>query len=263
MRLQNIDDIKEIANRYPKTTVFIKYSDIYNYQNPFLSKVLGTPYWEQGAYPMDPDGEPMAFLAQINFEYLLGMSPLFPERGILQFFVSRNSAWGMDFKELYLSGLYSIKYWPAPDNIKFKSLDLSFDDWEAPVEHTLRMHFQPPVVEFCGLKDTYYADIIYGDRTEWSEEMDNFILDTYDNSGSKIGGYASFNEMDPRTYDAFLYNNKLELPENSFPEWILLFQMDSNHPYIHWGEQGTAYWFINKQDLLARRFDRILYTWSC
>ena len=63
---------------------------------PWESKLGGCPYMKDTQeYPMDNQGKPMMFLAQINFEE---MPPLegFPEKGLLQFYIANTDDYGYD-----------------------------------------------------------------------------------------------------------------------------------------------------------------------
>ena len=62
------------------------------------SKVGGVPYLPRdAAYPHNQAGEPLAFLAQINFADMPPL-PHFPTQGILQFYIDANDdLWGLDF----------------------------------------------------------------------------------------------------------------------------------------------------------------------
>jgi uncharacterized protein YwqG len=78
------------------------------------------------------------------------------------------------------------------------------------------------------------------------DEADEFY-DYADNCGSKVGGYAFFTQSDSRDVTQ---------------DWVLLLQLDSD-AHIMWGDCGVANWFIRREDLIARQFNRILFTWDC
>ncbi|MBO4576850.1 MAG: DUF1963 domain-containing protein, partial [Neisseriaceae bacterium] len=61
------------------------------------SKFGGVPYWDlQKPYPVDENGDKLALLAQIDLAELPPL-PDFPEKGLLQFFISNDDLAGMDF----------------------------------------------------------------------------------------------------------------------------------------------------------------------
>lgn len=52
--------------------------------------------------------------------------------------------------------------------------------------------------------------------------------------------------------------------EKSKSDWILLFQLDSdNDAEMMWGDAGTLYFWIRKQDLAAARFDKAWCILQC
>jgi uncharacterized protein YwqG len=61
------------------------------------SKYRGLPYLPKDAvYPLAIDGRPLVFLAQINFAELPQLAG-YPETGLLQFFISDNDLYGLQF----------------------------------------------------------------------------------------------------------------------------------------------------------------------
>ncbi len=260
--------ITEIAKRFPSGMNRITYSNIIEDTDPLCSKVLGIPYWEANhPYPLGPRKQPLCFLAQINFSEMHDLSPIFPKTGLLQFFICSEN-WGLDYDKPYLSNRYFVKYWEDPQLYKYVSTYNNLS-WEAPAVDALKINFGDFELDYCGGSDEYYFDKIYGDFLGNNIETDNMdyalseiLFDLYDNSGSKVGGYAYFTQSDPRI-DNPEHNELLGLLPDADPEWVLLFQMDSDHDDLMWGDSGVANWFITKQDLQERRFDRILFNWDC
>ena len=86
-----------LRNRIEKTlkpTNEIKYISCKT--KPWESKLGGCPYLlNKKDYPLDKYGEPMMFLAQINFEE---MPPLegFTDKGLLQFYITNTEDYGYD-----------------------------------------------------------------------------------------------------------------------------------------------------------------------
>lgn len=63
--------------------------------------------------------------------------------------------------------------------------------------------------------------------------------------GSRVGGYPYFCQDDDRD------------PAKD----VLLLQLDSDES-MQWGDGGTAHFFISEDDLSARRFSAVQYTWN-
>ena len=61
-----------------------------------------------------------------------------------------------------------------------------------------------------------------------------------------------------------LDREKAKSLETGIKDWVLLFQMDSDdNADMMWGDLGTLYFVIKKDDLAARRFDRIWFSSQC
>ncbi|MDH6120269.1 uncharacterized protein YwqG [Kitasatospora sp. GAS204A] len=46
--------------------------------------------------------------------------------------------------------------------------------------------------------------------------------------------------------------------------WVLLAQIDSDDDAdMMWGDVGSLYWLIRREDLAAKRFDKAVFTWQC
>lgn len=87
--------------------------------------------------------------------------------------------------------------------------------------------------------------------------------EAYDNMVEELGnenhwllGYPYFTQSDPREYEEkYRYYD------------TLLFQMDSDYGEeeddILWGDAGVANFFMNREDLKNRNFDKVLYNWDC
>ncbi|MFM8488298.1 MAG: DUF1963 domain-containing protein, partial [Bacteroidota bacterium] len=66
---------------------------------PWQSKIGGLPYMPKNmTWPATPGGQPLFFLAQINFSEMPALSP-FPDKGIVQFFICDDDLYGMDFDD--------------------------------------------------------------------------------------------------------------------------------------------------------------------
>ncbi|WP_268838975.1 DUF1963 domain-containing protein [Streptomyces indiaensis] len=50
----------------------------------------------------------------------------------------------------------------------------------------------------------------------------------------------------------------------TIPRWLLLAQFNSEAAAeMMWGDGGTLYWLLRRQDLGKRRFDQAMFTWQC
>ena len=192
------------------------------------SKVGGKPYW-----PKDAEYPDMIFIAQINLEEVPETETL-PKKGMLQFFVSNESAYGL------FDGAdgYKVVY---HENIG-ESKDICVRDEEyTPV-------IKPGIMNFRKEKEVMsWADRDFPHIPEAIEDS-IYSSDDYNGSGDKILGYPHFTQDDPR--------------ENGSDYDTLLLQIDTSD-FIMWGDDGVANFFINGEDLRNGDFSDVLYNWDC
>jgi len=231
----------------------------------YQSKFGGQAYWPAGKpYPTGKNGQPLVFLAQINFSELDGKLADYPAAGLLQFFIGSDDLYGMDFidKKLSLERYLTMKknfaviYHREIDasataraipGAAAKPDDLLPHRGETAIALTLGRDMATP-------SDYRFKKILapLGNLSEASEE---YAFETLSQAPShKLGGYAAFTQEDPRGYQA------------NEEDWLLLFQIDtdSNKLFeIMWGDAGIANFFIRKADLKALDFDKVWYNWDC
>ncbi|MBD1999458.1 DUF1963 domain-containing protein [Leptolyngbya sp. FACHB-541] len=235
--------------------------------SPWTSKYLGTPYLPKEAqYPYTTDGKSLAFLAQINFSEIPKLEG-YPTSGILQFFISDNDLYGLEFSAPYdpseqfrlqqQQNKFRVVYYPEViEDLSF--LTDSFDflpEFEfLPVYKQCRLEFSLRE-ELVGINDYRFAKLFgenfypLSEDEEPENDMDDQVIFS---SGNKIGGYADFTQQDIR----FLAPSE----EN----WLLLLQIsDAKNADIMWGDGGIGNFFIEEKALEARDFSRVLYNWDC
>jgi uncharacterized protein YwqG len=228
------------------------------------SKIGGIPLWPADQdLPRNSAGEPLFFLAQINFSE---MPPLadFPQKGVLQFWISDDDGFGLDFDEPMNQADFRIIYFENEasvglefsSNNKIPAPDFSFlkkmEGMPIPQNTTYSIDFEP-VMELCPTTDYRFWQKFGEDffekfgKKEWTirEELEDILIAP----GHKVGGYAHFTQEDPRT------------PNDPM---MLLFQLDSDEDSgIQWGDLGVANFFIRHEDLRKLDFSRVVFNWDC
>jgi uncharacterized protein YwqG len=215
---------------------------------PFIqSKFLGKPYLPiDTEYPRDKAGKPMILLAQLNFSEIPQLEN-YPEKGILQFFISGGEWYDMDdYKVIFHEEIKNHQ-----TDFEFLTEDLYSD---SPVNCEHRLSFSKEE-EYGGVQDFRFNFNFNGlDYWEFEEKLNESqkkeIEKLVDNEGHKIGGYAYFTQGDPREYDEKSKND------------ILLLQIDTDEE-IMFGDSGVANFFINKDDLINRKFEKAYFNWDC
>lgn len=231
------------------------------------SKVGGKPDLPvKTEWPKTDDGVPLAFIAQINCEEAAAFdkSGLLPKTGLISFFYSaEQEAWGFD---------------PA-DYDKFSVL---FTDGE-----TLHRREVPGTVP----EDALYIsnEMIFSrslslptneneviDRVIAKDDFDTY-LDVSVGVENQMFGYAN-NVQGEMELECQLVTNGLYCGDSTGyqhkrvsqlkagkKDWVLLFQIGSEDEKtgMMWGDVGRLYFWIKKQDLEMRRFDKSWFALQC
>ncbi|WP_168193903.1 YwqG family protein [Lysinibacillus sp. SGAir0095] len=221
------------------------------------SKFAGYPYLPKShLYPKDSNDEYMPLLAQINFSDL-PINPLFPSKGLLQFFVSNKFSYPIGKKEeLLFQQDFKVRYFTTileknqltedfshlMMNRGFpiqKEMKLEFHKMSEPVSATdyRREKFLHPEE----LKDEFHSDV--------GQTFEGLYLENYLAAEHKLGGYPYFVDCDTRKNSAFL--KKFDL---------LLFQIVSNDEQgIMYGDSGIIKFFINQHALRSLDFSSVYF----
>jgi uncharacterized protein YwqG len=239
------------------------------------SKIGGHPYWPAGKdYPVDDKGEKMMMILQVNCAEAGLKNPL-PERGMIQWFISLNP-----------DRMYGCKGNYDEDGTGFRvvyheNIGESATPVDVPTHGSVDEAFTPVKREVAidvvkedtamGVSDGRFNRLFFDIVKEitgvdhqnkmWYEYMDNDdCLHFEQNMGMKrprhqILGYPVFSQ-DDACRDISQHDT-------------LLFQLDSQFStadrkeLVMWGDMGSGFIFINRDDLAARNFSRAYYCWDC
>jgi uncharacterized protein YwqG len=210
---------------------------------PWESKLGGCPYLEDlKEYPLDKQGKPMIFLAQINLSDLIELKNM-PQRGLLQFFIHNDDCYGYN-------GHCKVKYIEKyiTDENRLVSKNPYEEDYRylLPFNKEGKMHFQlreMPITYSC---ERFYD---FFEEKPFSEEQEEKMWEEFDGAGSRVGGYPYFVQAEPVYYDD--YN-------------ILLLQLDiEDECGIMFGDAGNCNFFISEENLKNRDFSKVEYDWQC
>ena len=233
------------------------------------SKIGGMPYWDKTKeYPVSPDGEKLILLAQINLAELPA-NDSFPEKGILQFFIS-------EMDRPLENGYFRVVFHPEINqNISdedLNSLDIptSLEDWDCfPVAGEASMAFEKVRVSM-GAMDFHYDEMLReaarlsGENIPADEVPFDYLEFTDDECDSEYNlsaghwllGYPYFTQEDPRGCGD---SDKFD---------TMLLQLDCDYKEgrgfeIMWGDCGVGNFFIRGEALAQRDFSEVLYSWDC
>ncbi|MCD1257261.1 DUF1963 domain-containing protein [Paenibacillus athensensis] len=246
---------------------------------PWMSKFGGSAYMAAGqTYPLDAAGKPMRLLAQINLAELPRLD-LFPESGLLQFFIAASDdLHGLSFDDPCDQRNFKVTYVPeaaladaltgAADSAEpatqaadeagreaAAQADSTDGDFPLARELALSLARKDAAVSSADYQfERFFGEEPFAFFEQFGDEeteLSDAYADACSGIGHKIGGYAFFTQSDPR--------------EGRYEDYeVLLLQIDSDHDNgIMWGDSGVANFFIRPADLQNRDFSKVLYNWDC
>lgn len=237
------------------------------------------PTFEAESYDHVVKDRPLTFLAQFNCEALIQFDTehLLPDHGLLSFFYEMDSQrWGFDPKDKGCARVYWF------ENISA----LSAAGFPAEMEEDFRF----PMVKIKPARKTScpsWTDFseVFPDE----EDDDAFHAAWYELTGedleevedrSQLLGWpdviqsSMFDECDLVTQGYYLGSGWNKVPkevlqrakESARDRWMLLLQLDTvecGDFELMFGDCGHLYFYITKEDLAARRFDRVWPILQC
>lgn len=229
----------------------------------FASKLGGVFYSPPGfAWPLTTEQQPMWPLAQLNFAELPHLDG-FPDRGILQFFITGDDLYGMDFDDQTRQSGFRVVYHPEVGDLSFPNPDQPDPaQLTVPFTRSHRISATPATMPMT-VSDWRFEEAI--SQSWWrctgaepAPEMvraaADLLLDATDEApfaGHQLGGHPFFTQDDPRGYTEGLRGHT-----------TVLLQIDSVGD-ICWGDVGVACFLIEPERLSRRDFSTVLYTWDC
>lgn len=219
---------------------------------------IGGPVWlpDGEAWPADADGEPLEFVAQVDFAELPPL-PDFPAAGLLQFFVGRDDLYGAEFDD--------------PGSGAARVL------WRPDGPSGGRLH--PPPTHAEGVSPWQRADVraaglsLAGQPAEHLPAASDWRLDARLEGLLRRPGLKEIEEMrhagdDARPlrhhmggHPAFTqYDFREPGRGDDYDRTLLRLTSDGN---LLWGDCGEANFLVRRGDLLRRDFSSAVFYWDC
>jgi uncharacterized protein YwqG len=232
-------------------------ADRHRETRPWESKIGGVPYQPKAETPpLGSRGQPLHFLAQLNFAEMPPLSP-FPDQGIVVFYIDDAPLFGFNPDDSGSQSDYRVLFFPEviqdADALRTDHpLDRPYEYLPHHPEQSFPLLFEPSE-EVAPVTDYHFWERFGQDFFQRFGTSSWDVLEAYEKlvraEGHKVGGYAYFTQDDPRT--------------SSDPH-VLLFQLDSDQPMdLMWGDTGVAHFFIREKDLRDRRFSSVWFNWDC
>lgn len=239
------------------------------------SKIGGIPYWPADKeFPVDQQGKPMLLLMQVNCAQA-GLRPPLPDHGMIQWFISLNPEWMYGCRGNYDdqgAGFHIVYHDEIGESATPTGVPThdTVDDMLTPVKCEVAIDV---VIEqtAMGVSDGRFNQLFFDIVKEitgaehtgmmWYQYLDNDDCLYFEKElgmgrpSHQILGYPHYSQDEAR--------RSIEIHDT------LLFQLDSQFSTIDrkalvmWGDMGSGFIFINRDDLAARDFTRTYYCWDC
>lgn len=206
-------------------------------------------------WPVDEQGRPLSFLFQINCAEVAPFDEKtqLPEQGLLAFYFQLDDDIDRDHMERYARVLYFDASSAMLSQADFPE---SLPEEYRAQEHGVKIY----------RKDSYpdFEDFLYSNLNNTSFEYDQW--DNYDAAREQLE--PEFSEEDPGLIATSLGYARLVQGSiiDDFDTNVLLFQINSdeeNPEGLMFGDCGVLYFYISRDDLYERRFDRITFEMQC
>ena len=292
----NETEKKNLTQRFleiAKKEIRLSYSKSDKALDATVSKIGGRPAvpadfeWPDytGAICGDPDSEkknrPLSFLAQINLKEIAGMDEehLLPEDGLLSFFYDLETmTWGFDPED---KGSARVFYFPTETALHAADIPDSIS--EELVIPELSVEFEPHI-SLPGYGDN---DELLGISPDEDLDWDEFA-ECRENAGgddiedlTKLLGFPNviqnpmeeeceactrgFRQGNSEDFKAITEDMRADIAAKA-SDWIMLFQMSTIETEgfeLMFGDCGSIYFWIRRQDLKERKFDKAWLILQC
>jgi len=242
-----------------------------------VSKLFGRAWLPRAQQWPEHDGRPLDFLLQVDLSDVAdrpGASVL-PPSGMLSFFYDlKEQPWGFDPKDL---GGFRIIYTPALDEMVPREVPdtecalaeygLTFSDQEM-VPHPESTSARDMTSRFSDSEMDAYFELMEGSEGPYRQgREDGFhhLLGHSQNVQADMQLEAQLVTNGLYCGDATGYRDpRAKGLESGAADWKLLLQLDTDDAAgFMWGDCGTLYYWIRKQDLAEREFGQVWMGLQC
>jgi uncharacterized protein YwqG len=245
---------------------------------PFLPKDFAWPHFEGESYEDGWGNRPLSFICQINIAEAKKFDEenLLPEKGMLYFFYeSASQPWGFDPKDAGSARVFYYEDTAGFETIDFpEDLGEEFRLKERAIEFSAKASY-PSFEEF-----DVYSDFDC-DWEEYDETLKSLGVDTEETEKCKLLGYADIVQGEMLTecertsrglycgdHESYV-NTPAEVQEDiqaHAKDWVLLCQVCSFYSddfELMFGDCGLIYFYIKKEDLKKKNFDKVWLLLQC
>ena len=202
-------------------------------------------------WPLDERNRPLSFLFQINCAEvaLYDKNTLLPGQGLLSFYFQLDE----DIDWYHLERYFRVLFFDTPTALLSRAtFPENLPEWHRLIEHSVKIY----------RKDSYpdFEDFLNSNLNNTSFKFEHW--DEYNAAREQLE--PGFEEVDPSLIATSLGYARLIQGSiiNDFDSNVLLFQFnsdDENPDGFIFMDLGALYFYISRDDLRERRFDRITF----
>jgi uncharacterized protein YwqG len=262
--------IRDYIHKNIKNSIYLSLIEEDTYEEQGTSRVGGYPDLpENFKWPNTKDGIPMTFIAQLNLNEIstCDENNLLPRRGILYFFIGRlEHAYDIEHKVIFIE---------EEENLKLeKTKDITVLEKE---NKEIFKAFKISGTSYPQLPNYAYVNCDEVEDTETYFELEEHLLFMFKRYIGKIYGYPAEQHNDSELEAALKiiancnYNHSrkeiknladsldgnIEKANEEVRDMVMLLEIDSDASVgFQWWNSGTIHFFIRKEDLKNRNFNR-------
>lgn len=205
-----------------------------------------------GVPPTDERGKPMRMLCALFCEEFGGFAD-FPTQGVLRFYVSEETLYGMDYQNPTEQKNFRVLYDENPESLQWQSMPPDNDCFPVKGCYFCTFHREERAMP---LMDYRFREFFARrGNDELTAEEENILQKRFSVRGHCIGGYPDFTQDDPRDIRKSLRKYDTTL--------LKLDSVYRGETRIEFGDSGICSFLIPHEKLKARDFSDILYWWDC
>ena len=205
-----------------------------------------------GVPPTDGQGRPMRMLCALFCEEFGGFAD-FPTQGVLRFYISGETLYGMDYQNPTEQKNFRVLYDKNPESLQWQEELLNSDGF--PVKGCYYCTFHREAKPMPLMDYRFREFFARRGNDELTAEEETIINQCFSVRGHSVGGYADFTQGDPRAA-----KESLRKYDTTLLKIDSVYRGDTR---IEFGDAGICNFLIPHEKLKACDFSDVLYWWDC
>lgn len=197
-------------------------------------------------YPLDEDGQALAFLFQIDLSSVDEKVKDFynlHDKGFMQFYHGADEMYGAYLSEDFKDSVSKIIYLEEAFDVDFELPNILHKEASPLEDYEERTYYSGKVLNMQA--DPYSSD--FSNDEDFDSYAEHYFEEVSEYYDFYLGGFPHFSQEEVRDKDSDL---------------ILLLGSDSVDK-IMWGDCGFGCFFVSDKDLKEQKYDNSIVWWDC